>query len=133
MNPGADAPLEGIRVLDLTRLLPGPVCTLYLADLGADVVKIEDPTVGDYVRQIPPLRGGVGARYLAVNRGKRSLALDLKSAAGKAELQQGRVEQIAGIVAGERPSGAIGAAQTGSQPARSRVVAMCLIRVRQGG
>jgi crotonobetainyl-CoA:carnitine CoA-transferase CaiB-like acyl-CoA transferase len=76
-------PLADLRVLDLSRLLPGPFLTMVLADLGADVVKLEDPALGDYVRQLPPLRGGVGARYLAVNRGKRSLALDLKSAAGR--------------------------------------------------
>ena len=70
--------LDGIRVLDLSRLLPGPFLTMVLADLGADVVKIEDPKLGDYLRAIPPHKGGVSARYLAVNRGKRSLALDLK-------------------------------------------------------
>ena len=71
-------PLEGLRVLDLSRLLPGPFLTMVLADLGADVVKVEDPKVGDYLRAIPPSKGGVSGRYLAVNRGKRSLALDLK-------------------------------------------------------
>lgn len=71
-------PLEGLRVLDLSRLLPGPFLTMILADLGADVVKVEDPKVGDYLRAIPPAKAGVSGRYLAVNRGKRSLALDLK-------------------------------------------------------
>jgi crotonobetainyl-CoA:carnitine CoA-transferase CaiB-like acyl-CoA transferase len=75
---GVQRPLEGIRVLDLSRLLPGPFLTMVLADLGADVVKIEDPKVGDYLRVFPPVKGGVAGRYLAVNRGKRSLALDLK-------------------------------------------------------
>jgi alpha-methylacyl-CoA racemase len=78
---GVQRPLEGIRVLDLSRLLPGPFLTMVLADLGADVVKIEDPKVGDYLRVFPPVKGGVAGRYLAVNRGKRSLALDLKQAA----------------------------------------------------
>jgi alpha-methylacyl-CoA racemase len=78
----ADA-LEGIRVLDLSRLLPGPFLTMVLADMGADVVKIEDPRVGDYLRAFPPSKGGVSGRYLAVNRGKRSLALDLKAPAGR--------------------------------------------------
>ena len=78
---GVQRPLEGIRVLDLSRLLPGPFLTMVLADLGADVVKIEDPKVGDYLRVFPPVKGGVAGRYLAVNRGKRSLALDLKAAA----------------------------------------------------
>lgn len=71
-------PLEGIRVLDLSRLLPGPFLTMVMADLGADVVKVEDPKLGDYLRAIPPHKGGVSARFLAVNRGKRSIALDLK-------------------------------------------------------
>jgi alpha-methylacyl-CoA racemase len=75
--------LDGIRVLDLSRLLPGPFLTMILADLGADVVKIEDPKVGDYIRAFPPQKGGMGGRYLAVNRGKRSIALDLKDARAK--------------------------------------------------
>jgi alpha-methylacyl-CoA racemase len=70
--------LDGIRVLDLSRLLPGPFLTMILADLGADVVKVEDPKVGDYIRAFPPQKAGMGGRYLAVNRGKRSIALDLK-------------------------------------------------------
>jgi alpha-methylacyl-CoA racemase len=73
--------LNGIRVLDLSRLLPGPFLTMVLADLGADVVKIEDPRVGDYLRSMPPAKGGMSGRFLAVNRGKRSAAMDLKDAA----------------------------------------------------
>ena len=85
MSGGAVAgPLAGIRVLDLTRLLPGPVCTLYLADLGADVVKIEDTGTGDYARSIGARPGGVSAFYRAVNRNKRSVSLDLKHARGRA-------------------------------------------------
>jgi alpha-methylacyl-CoA racemase len=76
-------PLDGIRVLDLSRLLPGPFLTMILADLGADVVKVEDPRVGDYMRSIPPAKQGLSGRYLAVNRNKRSLALDLKAPAGR--------------------------------------------------
>ena len=76
--------LDGIRVLDLSRLLPGPFLTMVLADLGADVVKVEDPRVGDYLRQIPPAVDGISGRFLVLNRGKRSLALDLKSEAGRA-------------------------------------------------
>jgi crotonobetainyl-CoA:carnitine CoA-transferase CaiB-like acyl-CoA transferase len=75
--------LEGVRVLDLSRLLPGPYLTLIFADAGADVVKVEDPRLGDYLRAFPPSRGGVGARYQAINRNKRSIALDLKSPAGR--------------------------------------------------
>ena len=81
-SPLADA-LQGIRILDLSRLLPGPFLTMVLADLGADVVKIEDPRLGDYMRQFPPSKGGISGRYLAVNRGKRSIVLDLKTAAGR--------------------------------------------------
>ncbi|HWM86311.1 MAG TPA: CaiB/BaiF CoA-transferase family protein [Kofleriaceae bacterium] len=77
-------PLDGIRVLDVSRLLPGPFLTMVLADLGADVVKVEDPRIGDYMRQIPPAKAGMSGRFLAVNRGKRSLALDLKSEVGRA-------------------------------------------------
>ncbi len=77
-------PLAGIRVLDLTRLLPGPVCTLYLADLGADVVKIEDTRAGDYARQLGTPPGTVSAFYRAVNRNKRSVSLDLKDTRGHA-------------------------------------------------
>ena len=83
LGPVADA-LEGIVVLDLSRLLPGPFLTMVLADMGADVIKVEDPRVGDYLRAFPPTKSGIGGRYLAVNRGKRSLALDLKQAAARA-------------------------------------------------
>ena len=72
-----------LRVLDLSRLLPGPFCTLILSDLGADVVKFEDPEQGDYLRGFPPLRGDAGAHFLALNRDKRSLVLDLKRPAGR--------------------------------------------------
>ncbi|HOO56055.1 MAG TPA: CaiB/BaiF CoA-transferase family protein [bacterium] len=76
-------PLEGIRVLDLSRLLPGPFCTMMMADMGAEVVKVEDPVMGDYVRNLPPYIDGTGVRYLALNRGKKSVALNLKDARGR--------------------------------------------------
>src|SRR5262249_51731654 len=76
-------PLEGVRVLDLSRLLPGPFLTLILADLGADVVKVEDPRLGDYLRGMPPHVDGMSARFRALNRDKRSIALDLKAPAGR--------------------------------------------------
>ena len=76
--------LKGVRVLDLSRLLPGPYLTMVLADLGADVVKVEDTGVGDYLRQLPPTKHDLGGRFLAVNRNKRSVALDLKSDPGRA-------------------------------------------------
>jgi alpha-methylacyl-CoA racemase len=85
------APLDGVRVLDLSRLLPGPVCTLHLADLGADVVKVEDTGAGDYARALGLAPTGDGrapsnapsAFFCMVNRNKRSLALDLKASAGR--------------------------------------------------
>lgn len=75
--------LEGIKVLDLSRLLPGPFLTMLLADMGADVVKVEAPNIGDYLRAMPPTRHGVGGRFLAINRNKRSLVLDLKTEQGR--------------------------------------------------
>ena len=75
------APLAGIRVLDLSRVLAGPYCTMVLADLGAEVIKLERPGVGDETRSWgPPFAGTEATYYLAVNRGKRSLALDLSDA-----------------------------------------------------
>jgi alpha-methylacyl-CoA racemase len=77
--------LDGVRVLDLTRLLPGPYATQLLADAGADVIKIEDTGAGDYARHMPPATDdGVGAVFDAVNRGKRSVGIDLKSEDGRA-------------------------------------------------
>ncbi|MFN7698560.1 MAG: CaiB/BaiF CoA transferase family protein [Deltaproteobacteria bacterium] len=81
-----DKPLEGIRVLDLSRLLPGPCATMVLADLGAQVDKVEDPHGGDYLRFMPPHHQGVNAPFRALNRGKRSLVLDLKNPEGRKAL-----------------------------------------------
>src|SRR5450759_3552166 len=83
-------PLEGIRVLDLSRLLPGPYATMLLADLGAEIIKIETPGLGDYMRLIPPFikdqatGESIGAAYLMVNRNKQSVALNFRNARGKA-------------------------------------------------
>jgi crotonobetainyl-CoA:carnitine CoA-transferase CaiB-like acyl-CoA transferase len=79
-------PLQGLRVLDLSRLLPGPYATLVLADLGADVVKLEDPAGGDYLRWMPPMAGEQSGWFHALNRNKRSLALDLRRPEGPAVL-----------------------------------------------
>jgi len=81
-------PLDGIRVLDLSRLLPGPFCSLLLADYGAEVVKVEDTGAGDYIRWAAPAVEGVedsakSVRFLALNRNKASVRLDLKDPAGK--------------------------------------------------
>jgi len=77
-------PLAGIKVLDLTRMLAGPYGTLILADLGADVIKIEEPRVGDPTRRNIPMVGDESTYFMAVNRGKRSITLDLKTQQGKA-------------------------------------------------
>ena len=82
------APLEGVRVLDLSRLLPGGFCSLLLADFGADVVKVEDTGMGDYVRWAPPGYEGAedsarSALFLALNRNKRSIRVNLKDDAGR--------------------------------------------------
>ncbi|MFC0385162.1 CaiB/BaiF CoA transferase family protein [Muricoccus vinaceus] len=78
------APLGGVRVLDLTRVVSGPFCTMLLGDLGADVVKVEEPGNGDESRRYgPPFQGGESSYFLSVNRNKRSIALDLKSKEGR--------------------------------------------------
>lgn len=70
--------LEGLRILDMSRLLPGPYCTRMLADMGAEVLKIEEPGRGDYSRDFAPFRKDLGCWFMEVNRGKRSVVLDLK-------------------------------------------------------
>jgi crotonobetainyl-CoA:carnitine CoA-transferase CaiB-like acyl-CoA transferase len=76
-------PLSGIRVVDLTRILAGPFCTMMLADMGADVIKVETPGVGDPLRQQGAIRDGLSWYFAAFNRNKRSLSLNLRSDAGK--------------------------------------------------
>lgn len=75
--------LSDVRILDLTRLLPGGYATLLLADLGADVLKIEEPGKGDYIRWTPPVVGDFSAAHIALNRNKRSMTLNLKTDAGR--------------------------------------------------
>lgn len=80
MSERQDGPLAGVKVLDLTRVLAGPYCTMFLGDLGAEVVKIEQPDVGDDTRAWgPPFAGGESAYFLCINRNKKSVTLDLKS------------------------------------------------------
>ena len=88
-----DGPLADVRVLDLSRLLPGGFCSLMLADFGADVLKVEDTGLGDYVRWAPPYYEGAersarSALYLALNRGKRSMRLNLKEERGREVLRR---------------------------------------------
>jgi alpha-methylacyl-CoA racemase len=95
-------PLSGIRVLDLTRLLPGAFCTMLLADMGADVIKVEEPDGGDYMRWTPPLANGQSVLFNALNRNKRSLTLNLKSEAGR-DLLMRLVDRSDVLVEGNRP------------------------------
>ena len=81
------APLEGVRVIDLSRVLAGPFCTMLLGDMGADVIKIEEPSEGDDMRTWGPFIGAWSAYFLGLNRNKRSVALDLKSRDGQAALR----------------------------------------------
>ena len=75
-------PLENIKVVDLTRTLAGPFCTQNLADMGADVIKIEEPNDGDETRKWPPIWNGESTQFLSFNRNKRSLSVNLKSEEG---------------------------------------------------
>ncbi len=75
--------LSGIRILDLSRLLPGPYCSMVLADFGAEVIKVEEPKTGDYSRTFPPFKSGFGYWHLQLNRNKKSIVLDLKSEIGR--------------------------------------------------
>jgi len=81
-------PLTGVTVVDLTRVLAGPFCTMLLADMGAEVIKIEDPRGGDDVRSFPPLVHGWSSYFLGLNRNKKSVALDLKTQGGQAALRR---------------------------------------------
>lgn len=95
-------PLASYRVLDLTRLLPGPFCTWLLADFGADVIKVEDPHLGDYARWAPPLQGDLGAMFVSLNRNKRSITLNLKTEQGK-EIFRRLVKEADVLVESFRP------------------------------
>lgn len=107
MSASSNAPLAGLRILDLTRLLPGPAATMHLADFGADVIKVEDTGAGDYLRGFPPqVANAEGARvnpiFEAVNRGKRSIRIDLKSDAGRDVLLK-LVDTADALIEGFRP------------------------------
>src|SRR5262245_29780166 len=81
-------PLNGVRVVDLTRVVAGPFCTMMLGDMGAEVLKIEEPAHGDDTRAWAPYIGGEGSFFLALNRSKKSVALDLKTTEGAAALRR---------------------------------------------
>src|SRR4051794_4641755 len=96
-------PLTGTRVLDLTRALAGPYCTLLLGDMGADVIKIELPGSGDETRQWgPPFLEGESSYFMSVNRNKRSVTLDLKSSDGLQALRR-LIERVDVLVENFRP------------------------------
>jgi crotonobetainyl-CoA:carnitine CoA-transferase CaiB-like acyl-CoA transferase len=93
----AEMPLTGVRVLDLGRHLAGPTCAMLLGDLGADVIKVEKPGVGEDGRAAgPPFFSGISAFFLSANRNKRSLTLDIKRAAGQAVFH--RLAETADVV-----------------------------------
>ncbi len=80
--------LDGVRVVDATRLLPGGFCTMMLSDMGAEVIKVEQPGLGDYMRATPPTKDGKSPVHATVNRNKKSIGIDLKSAEGKAVMRR---------------------------------------------
>jgi crotonobetainyl-CoA:carnitine CoA-transferase CaiB-like acyl-CoA transferase len=81
--PNRSLPLQGIKAFDLSRLLPGGFCSMMLGDFGAEVIKMEEPGRGDYVRWTPPFLDGQSAYFLSINRNKKSIVLDLKNPKGK--------------------------------------------------
>src|SRR3972149_3028290 len=81
-------PLEGIVVVDLNRLLPRPFATQLFANLGAEVIKVEEPLIGDYMRFVPPTMGETSYPFLMVNRNKKSVAVNLKDPDGQAILHK---------------------------------------------
>ena len=85
--PNAKPPLRGIRVIDLTRVLAGPFCSMTLGDMGCEVIKVEEPGKGDDTRSWPPFSGGEATYFMSVNRNKRSLTLNLKTPEGIALLK----------------------------------------------
>ncbi len=95
-------PLQNVKVLDLTRLIPGALCSRMLGDLGAEVIKIEETGIGDYERQIPPFIGEMASRFLILNRNKKSVALNLKAEEGrKIFLEMVKTSDV--VVEGFRP------------------------------
>lgn len=98
----SDSPLRGVRILDFSRLLPGPYATSILASLGAEVVKVEEPLLSDAMRHFPPLLNGTGVTFQHQNRGKQSVALDLKQEAGQ-DIAQRLAARSDVVVEGFRP------------------------------
>src|SRR3954447_24921023 len=101
---GMAGPLHGVLVADFSRILAGPYACMLLADLGADVIKVEGPSGDDTRTWMPPVRDGVSTYFLAVNRNKRSLALDLKEP-GDAALAQRLAARADVLLENFRPGG----------------------------
>lgn len=132
-------PLAGIRVLDLTRALAGPFCTMILGDFGADIVKVEPLPAGDMVRQWGPFAKGsegdkTGVYYLSVNRNKRSLALDFRKQEALALLQ--RLARAADVIVDNFKPGtmaALGLDDAALAAASPRLIRVCVTGFGQGG
>ena len=127
-------PLSGVRVLDLTRLVPGAFATLMLAELGAEVIKVEDPRGGDPTRQLPPLVDGRSIYDVLLNRGKRSIALDLRDAASRETLDR-LISRADIVVESFRPGAARRLGVSGEQirAAHSRVIHCSITGYGQSG
>ena len=116
-------PLDGIRVVDLTRVLSGPYCTMQLGDLGAEVIKVERPGEGDDTRAFaPPFQGDQAAYFLSVNRNKKSITLDMKSERGKEVLW--RLIEVSDVVVENFRPGAMDRLGLGYEAVKARRPAM---------
>ena len=116
-------PLEGIRILDLTRVLSGPYCTMLLGDLGAEVIKVERPGEGDDTRAFgPPFQGDQAAYFLSINRNKKSITLDMKSERGKEVLW--RLVNVSDVLVENFRTGAMERLGFGYEAVRARHPAM---------
>jgi crotonobetainyl-CoA:carnitine CoA-transferase CaiB-like acyl-CoA transferase len=116
-------PLDGIRVVDLTRVLSGPYCTMHLGDLGAEVIKVERPGEGDDTRAFaPPFQGDQAAYFLSVNRNKKSITLDMKSERGKEVLW--RLIEVSDVVVENFRPGAMDRLGLGYEAVKARRPAM---------
>lgn len=102
MTASKDLPLSGVRVLDLTNIVSGPMATSILADQGAEVIKVEQPGIGDLTRYMGPARGGLASIFTTINRNKRSIAINLRTEEGKALLYR-MVESADVLVQNFRP------------------------------
>ena len=118
----ADQPLKGIRVLDLTRVLAGPYCAMLLGDMGAEVIKIEEPGKGDETRGWPPFAGGESTYFMSVNRNKKSVTLNLKAPEGRELLK--KLAKKSDVLLENFRTGTIAADQ---QLLRSLIVFACLM------